>query len=461
MNITDKRNINIKGRNIVIIGIGQSGAAAGKLAKYLGANVLISESNSNSKIISLSKKIESYGIDTELGGHSEKIFNADLWVVSPGVPQDISIIKEASEHNINIVSEIEFASWFTSSQIIAITGSNGKTTTVNLLFEMCNIKELEPILGGNIGIAFSGLVLNDLQNKISNRIYILEISSFQMDRIKHFKPNISVFLNISEDHLDRYENMDDYINAKLNMMQNQDQNDHIIFNLDDQILNNKFLNTLPDRHGFSINQNSNTLLSISSDSTKIYDDAFNKLIDLKNVPLPGRHNLSNILAAATAAKILGVPNSKISKTISSFKGVEHRIEKVININGVTYYNDSKATNVEAVKVAINSFEKNIFLILGGQDKGGEFSILLPHIKNKVKRVIAYGDAANIIKTALGDAVKLKIVFSLKDAVKTCHNHAQPGDVILLSPGCASFDQFKNFEERGKFFKTVVNEMATA
>ena len=179
------------------------------------------------------------------------------------------------------------------------------------------------------------------------------------------------------------------------------------------------------------------------------------------MPLPGRHNLSNILAAATAAKILGVPNSKISKTISSFKGVEHRIEKVSNINGVTYYNDSKATNVEAVKVAINSFEKNIFLILGGQDKGGEFSILLPHIKNKVKRVIAYGDAANIIKTALRDAVKLKIVFSLKDAVKTCHNHAQPGDVILLSPGCASFDQFENFEERGKFFKTVVNEMATA
>ena len=179
------------------------------------------------------------------------------------------------------------------------------------------------------------------------------------------------------------------------------------------------------------------------------------------MPLLGRHNLSNILAAATAAKILGVPNSKISKTISSFKGVEHRIEKVININGVTYYNDSKATNVEAVKVALNSFKKPIYLILGGKDKGGQFSILLPPLKNKVEKIIAYGDAANIIRTALGDAVKLKIVFSLKDAVEICHNHAQPGDIVLLSPGCASFDQFKNFEERGKFFKTVVNEMATA
>ena len=228
MNISEEKYINIKGKNIVIIGLGQSGSAAGKLASYLGANVLISESNSNSNIISLSKKIEAYGINTELGGHSEKIFNADLWIISPGIPQDASIIKEASKKNIEIVSEIEFASWFTSSQIVAITGSNGKTTTVNLLFEMCNINQLSPILGGNIGTAFSGLVLNDLQNKISNRVYILEISSFQMDRIKHFKPSISVFLNISEDHLDRYENMDDYINAKLNMMQNQDQNDHII-----------------------------------------------------------------------------------------------------------------------------------------------------------------------------------------------------------------------------------------
>ena len=326
---------------------------------------------------------------------------------------------------------------------------------------MCNTNELSPVLGGNIGIAFSGLVLNDLQNKISKRVYILEISSFQMDRIKHFKPSISIFLNISEDHLDRYENMDDYINAKLNMMQNQDQNDHIIFNLDDQILNNKFLNTLPEKYGFSIYKNDKTLLSLSSDSTKIYDDAFNKLIDLKNITLPGKHNLSNILAAATAAKILGVPNSKIGQTISSFKGVAHRIEKVIKINGVTYYNDSKATNVEAVKVALDSFENTIHLILGGKDKGGEFSILIPLIKDKVKEIIAYGDAANLIKTALGDAAKLKIVFSLKDAVKSCHNHAQPGDIVLLSPGCASFDQFKNFEERGEFFKTIVNEMAKA
>ena len=461
MNISEEKYINIKGKNIVIIGLGQSGSAAGKLASYLGANVLISESNSNSNIISLSKKIEAYGINTELGGHSEKIFNADLWIISPGIPQEASIIKEASKKNIEIVSEIEFASWFTSSQIIAITGSNGKTTTVNLLFEMCNTNELSPVLGGNIGIAFSGLVLNDLQNKISKRVYILEISSFQMDRIKHFKPSISIFLNISEDHLDRYANMDDYINAKLNMMQNQDQNDHIIFNLDDQILNNKFLNTLPEKYGFSIYKNDKTLLSLSSDSTKIYDDAFNKLIDLKNIALPGKHNLSNILAAATAAKILGVPNSKISQTIFSFKGVAHRIEKVIKINGVTYYNDSKATNVEAVKVALDSFENTIHLILGGKDKGGEFSILIPLIKDKVKEIIAYGDAANLIKTALGDAAKLKIVFSLKDAVKSCHNHAQPGDIVLLSPGCASFDQFKNFEERGEFFKTIVNEMAKA
>ena len=456
MNIVD-----IKGKNIVIIGIGRSGSGAGRLAKYLGANVLISESKENSTLVTLSDKMKSFGIKTELGGHSEKIFNSDLWVISPGVPQDAPILRKASKMNIDIISEIEFASWFTNAQIIAITGSNGKTTTVNLLFKMCEINEISPVLGGNVGIAFSDLVLADLQNNILNRLYILEISSFQMERIKHFKPSISIFLNISEDHLDRYKNMDDYINSKLNMIQNQDQNDHIIYNLDDKILNNKFFNALPQKHGFSLHDNSENIFSLLSNSTKIYDDAFNKLIDLENISLPGKHNLSNILAAATAAKILGVPNSKISRTIASFKSIEHRIEKVLTINGVTYYNDSKATNVEAVKVALDSFKNTIYLILGGKDKGGQFSILLPYIKDKVKKIIAYGEAANVIKAALGDAVKLKIVFSLKDAVKTCHSHAQSGDIVLLSPGCASFDQFKNFEERGNIFKSIVNEMAVA
>jgi UDP-N-acetylmuramoylalanine--D-glutamate ligase len=251
--------------------------------------------------------------------------------------------------------------------------------------------------------------------------------------------------------------MEDYINAKLNMIQNQDKNDHIVFNLDDEILNKKFNDTLPKKHGFSLFENPKNMFS--ADSTKIYDEAYNKLIDLKNIRLPGKHNLSNILAAATAAKILGIPNSKISDTIASFTGVEHRIEKVLNINGVTYYNDSKATNVEAVQVALDSFVNPINLILGGKDKGGKFTSLLPHFKNKVKEIIVYGEAASLIKSALGDAVKLKIVFSLKDAVKTCHTRSKPGDIVLLSPGCASFDQFNNFEERGDVFKSIVKEIA--
>ena len=457
MKIENNKNVDIKGKNIVIIGIGRSGAGAGKLAKFLGANVLISEQKSSSKNIRLSKKLQSFGIKTELGGHSEKIFNADLWIISPGVPENISIVKTAYKKKIEIISEIEFASWYANAQIIAITGSNGKTTTVNLLFKMCDVKELAPILGGNIGTAFSDLVLNDLQNNTENRVYILEISSFQMERIKYFKPRISIFLNITEDHLDRYKGMEDYINAKLNMIQNQDKNDHIVFNLDDEILNKKFNDTLPKKHGFSLFENPKNMFS--ADSTKIYDEAYNKLIDLKNIRLPGKHNLSNILAAATAAKILGIPNSKISDTITSFTGVEHRIEKVLNINGVTYYNDSKATNVEAVQVALDSFVNPINLILGGKDKGGKFTSLLPHFKNKVKEIIVYGEAASLIKSALGDAVKLKIVFSLKDAVETCHNRSKPGDIVLLSPGCASFDQFNNFEERGDVFKSIVKEIA--
>ena len=457
MNISNKNDINIKNKNIVIIGIGRSGVGAAKLARYLGANVLISDYKSNIRNVSLSKKMQSIDIKTELGGHSEEIYNADLWILSPGISKNNPIIIKAKNKSLKLISEIEFASWFTNALIIALTGSNGKTTTVHLLNEMCNNNEHPPALGGNVGIAFSELVLSDLENKTSKRIYILEISSFQMEHIIHFKPHISIFLNISKDHMDRYSNMNKYIEAKLNMIQNQDENDYIVYNIDDQILNKKFIDSISQIHGFSLIDTKNTKLKV--DSTKIYDEAYNTIIELNKIALLGKHNLSNILAAATAAKILGVPNSEISKAIKAFQGVEHRLERVIKIKGVTYYNDSKATNVDSVKVALESFDNSIYLILGGKDKGGDFSEILPYLQNKVKEIILYGEAANIIAAAIGDAVKLEKLFSLKDAVKACYLRAKPGDVVLLSPGCASFDQFRNFEERGNIFKSILNSMA--
>ena len=459
MDISKRNLINIKGVNITVIGLGRSGKSAARLGKKLGANILISDSSSDSDVVKRGEKLSTMGITVETGGHSKKIYDTDLCVISPGIAQNAAILNEMKANGIPIVSEIEFASWFTYGAIVAITGSNGKTTSVSLLAEMCETKGFSPALAGNVGTAFSDIVIKDLETMPPDRIYILEISSFQMEHIVHFKPFISVFLNITPDHLDRYSGMDEYIQAKMNMIQNQDQRDHIVYNYDDPLVNTKFEGVFPQTHGFSILGERKTLFTMNA--TKIYDEEHATLIHLDKLALPGRHNLANALAAATAAKILGVPNSQIAQTMSTFVGVEHRLERVLDVNGVTYYNDSKATNVDAVKVALDSFDSAIHLILGGKDKGGKFSQLLPHAQNKVKEIVAYGQAAEMISTALGDAVKLECVSSLGDAIEICHLRAVSGDIVLLSPGCASFDQFNNFEERGDTFKSILTEMVAS
>jgi len=456
MNISNKNNINIKGAKITVIGLGESGEAAALLGARLGANIFMSDGGSTPDILDRKKRLISQRITIEIGGHTDKIYDAELWVLSPGIPQDASMVLTAKEKNIPVVSEIEFGSWFTQAPILALTGSNGKTTSVHLLSEMCNTEKISPALSGNVGTAFSEVILKDLKDNPINRVHILEISSFQMEHIVHFKPFISIFLNITPDHLDRYPGMDDYIQAKMNMIQNQTNKEHIVYNDDDPILRKNFEDALPITHGFSILGKGETQFTMNA--TKIYDDAYATLIQLDQLALPGRHNLANALAAATAANILGVPNSRIAQVMSTFGGVKHRLEKVLEINGVTYYNDSKATNVDAVKVALDSFDTSIHLILGGKDKGGEFSQLLPHAQNKVKEIVAYGQAGEKISTALRDAVKLEQVSNLKDAVEICHLNADAGDIVLLSPGCASFDQFTNFEERGDVFKSIVKEL---
>jgi len=459
MDISNKNSINIQDAKTTVIGFGRSGEGASRLAQHFGASVFISDGKTDTKMKSRAQQLEVEGIDVELGGHSDQIYDAELWIISPGIAQDSPIVIEAKSKHIPVVSEIEFASWFTQAPIIGVTGSNGKTTTVNILYEMCKTDRLSPALAGNVGTALSDTVLNDVINPPSNRVYVLEISSFQMEQIIHFKPFISVFLNITPDHLDRYPTLDEYIQAKLNMINNQDENDHIIYNEDDPVLCKKFNGVLPNRHPFSLAGTGETMFTINA--TKIYDEAHATLIQLDQLALPGRHNLANALAAATAARLMGVPNSRITQAMSSFTGVPHRLERVMELNGVIYYNDSKATNVDAVKVALDSFKNDIHLILGGKDKGGEFSQLLPHAQNKVKEIVAYGQAGEMISTALGDAVKLECVSSLRDAIEICHLRAVSGDIVLLSPGCASFDQFNNFEERGDTFKSILTEMVAS
>ncbi len=450
---------NIIDKRITVIGLGVSGKAASILANQLGAIVYASDSNSSEEIVSNAMELmHDHHIATETGIHTNKIYDSDLWIVSPGVSAKSIIIKEAYNKNIPIVSEIEFACWFTKFPIIGITGSNGKTTTTYILNQMFKTSQSVGVIGGNIGISFSECILKEILQPSKNLVYLLEISSFQLEFISSFRPYLSIYTNIAEDHLDRHYSMQEYVKMKLRLLENCKKNNTVVFNEDDDTLKSIFHNSLLKKSTFGI-KSSNHTFYLKNDA--IYHSSSDKLIiKIKDIKLKGKHNLLNFLAAATCADIYGVKIEDIKNVFKTFKGIPHRIEYVTTIMGVEYINDSKATNINSVIVAIKTYNKPIILLLGGANKGIDFGLLIPHIKcNSIKTILAYGEASEQIKSALGDAVRLFIVNDLNSAVKNAHSIAQPGDVVLLSPGCASFDQFKNFEDRGDFFKSKVRALS--
>jgi len=452
LNITKENLLNKK---ITIIGLKKSGYAATILGHELGANIFVSEIDNDLEIITNKNNLIKKGIDVETGNHSKLVYDADFWVISPGVPNDIEIIKQAKALNIPIIGEIEFASRFTSTPIIAVTGSNGKSTTVNILYSMLKTDKLQPILAGNIGIPFSEKVFEELKNPDLGNIYILEISSFQLEFIEQFRAMICVYLNISPDHLDRHENMDKYLKIKLKMIKNHKKDDTVVYNNDDPILDVAFNDYLLEKIPFSI---SNQTPFFGVNETKIYNENNEPYVFIDDIILKGKHNLSNLLASATVAKLMNVDDKIIINTMKNFSGIDHRLQIIKEINEVTYVNDSKATNIHSVIVAINSFETPIILLLGGKNKNSDFRLLLPHTKRHVKHIVSYGEAGGEIAAAIGDAVRLNCVSSLSEAVASAHNLASPGDIVLMSPGCASFDQFNNFEERGEKFISLVNNL---
>ena len=452
LNISNKNLLNKK---ITIIGLKKSGYAATILGHELGANIFVSEIDNDLEIITNKNNLIKKGIDVETGNHSKLVYDADFWVISPGVPNDIEIIKQAKALNIPIIGEIEFASRFTSTPIIAVTGSNGKSTTVNILYSMLKTDKLQPILAGNIGIPFSEKVFEELKNPDLGNIYILEISSFQLEFIEQFRAMICVYLNISPDHLDRHENMDNYLKMKLKMIKNHKKDDTVVYNNDDPILDVAFNDYLLEKIPFSI---SNQTPFFGVNETKIYNENNEPYVFIDDIILKGKHNLSNLLASATVAKLMNVDDKIIINTMKNFSGIDHRLQIIKEINEVTYVNDSKATNIHSVIVAINSFETPIILLLGGKNKNSDFRLLLPHTKRHVKHIVSYGEAGGEIAAAIGDAVRLNCVNSLSEAVASAHNLASPGDIVLMSPGCASFDQFNNFEERGEKFISLVNNL---
>ncbi|MFC1784481.1 UDP-N-acetylmuramoyl-L-alanine--D-glutamate ligase [Candidatus Neomarinimicrobiota bacterium] len=451
-----KKNIReMKNRSVSILGLGRSGVAIARLSNYLGSKVFISDkSTTNSEKENL-KSLESVGIQGETGSHSDKIFNTDLMVISPGVAADSQVVLEAQKRGIKVIGEIEFASLFTNSPIIGVTGSNGKSTTVHALAEMCQTDEVSGVLAGNVGLAFSSKVLEELQNPDLKRVYIIEISSFQMEFIETFHPHISIFLNISSDHLDRHKTFKNYLNTKLRLAGNQTEQDYVIFNGDDKILVEVLNKHIANKTTFSPKYSETNIYYVKN--SNIINKEYAKLTHLKNIGLPGQHNIYNLLAAASGAHCLGISDEKIANVIQSFKGIPHRLESITEINGIEFINDSKATNIDAVKVAIESYKKPIILILGGMAKGNDFAELL-QFKNKIKNIIAYGTAKEMIHEELSTVFTVSKIELLKDAVKLSFQKAEIGEIVLLSPGCTSFDQFKNFEDRGNKFAQWVREL---
>ena len=455
-----RKNINIRDKRVSVIGLGLSGTEAAKLANHLGAIVFASDASMDKRVCAHSMELmHTHHIASETGIHSDKIYDADLWIISPGIPKDSEIVLKAIQEKIPIVGEIEFASWFSNDPIIAVTGSNGKTTTSHILYNMCQSKELKGMMAGNMGIPFSERVLNNIKDPKENVLYLLEISSFQLEFIKHFSPDILVYTNISPDHLDRHGSMEEYINMKLNALMNMKDKGQIIYNKDDAILE-KALSPFPHKKQPFSTKSKDVLFRI--DKKKIIGPSNDKLLNVDELNIPGEHNLQNFLAASTCSHLMGISQNQIVKSMKEFKGVEHRLEYVRTINEVEFINDSKATNIDSVIVAMNTYKKPIILILGGFNKGANFRLLLPHIKSShVRDIVSYGDAGGQINTALGDAVRSVQVTDLSSAVKKAQLMAAPGDIVLLSPGCASYDEFSNFEERGNHFKSIIKNLAAS
>jgi UDP-N-acetylmuramoylalanine--D-glutamate ligase len=492
----------MQGKKITVVGLGRSGLGAANLLSKLGADVTVTDSKPEEELAGFRKKLSS-SVRLALGGHPEDIFvSSDMLVISPGVPLSIPPLSRAREKAIPIVGELELAYRILSNQslqfslersaaghripFLAVTGTNGKSTTTTLLNRMLNKGGIRTILGGNIGNALTEEIdkrIGETQNQgtaevnVSQRHHaaaselevdyiVVEVSSFQLEATKDFRPRGAVILNITPDHLDRYHSFDEYAEAKAKIVENQGEGDFLLLNADDQetmkaaqkIINGKKGN--PDIFYFSRKQ---IIEGIYCRSGKIYSNfpdvplpsRHSLLIDAGEMKIKGIHNLENAMAASAMALLAGTSLEAVRDVLMAFPGLEHRLEFVKEIQGVKYVNDSKGTNVGAVLKSLESFVNPVVLIAGGRDKAGDFSLLRNLVKERVRALVLIGEAREKIKKALGNLTKTFLAEDLTEAVQISQNIARKGDVVLLSPACASFDMFADFEDRGRQFKKIV------
>ncbi|GAB4293168.1 MAG: UDP-N-acetylmuramoyl-L-alanine--D-glutamate ligase [Ignavibacteriaceae bacterium] len=443
----------INNKNITVIGAVKSGVGAAKLIKKFGGFPFVSDINDNEMVRNSVKILEELGIPHETGEHSEKVYNCDLMVVSPGVPSDAPVIKEALSKGIRIISELELASAFCKGKIVAVTGTNGKTTTTSFCGHLFNYCGRKTYTAGNIGLAFSEIAPDVNENEL----VALEVSSFQLDLIERFKPKIAVILNITPDHLDRYEgDFSKYVHSKFRIFENQDKSDFLVLNRDSEVILNSLPETKSVKYLFSTLTKVENGCCLEDGMINFYREGeIESGFDPSLLKIKGEHNLSNAMAVITTAKILELDDQKITEALKSFEGVEHRLEPVREIDGIVFINDSKATNVDSVWYALRSFNAPIFLILGGQDKGNDYNRIKDLVAEKVKKIYAIGSSAEKIFNFFHSVVKVELKASLDDTVHAAMSEARSGDIVLFSPACASFDMFDNYEHRGKVFKEAV------
>jgi len=456
----------VKGRRVLVVGLGKSGVASALFLASRGAVVTVSDAKQEHTLRQEIPVLLERGITVETGRHGEHTFTRqDLIVVSPGVPKELPALAAARQRKIPILGEIELTARFLQGRIVAITGSNGKTTTTTLVGEIIASAGRKTLVGGNIGTP----AITFVEQSSPDTWVVLEISSFQLETIERFRPHIAAVLNLTPDHLDRHGSMERYIAAKARILENQDAGDFAVLNADHEHTRHLAGGLKAQLLWFGRSQSSRKHHEVDPEQARgafvrdgqivFREREMVEIMPVTEIPLKGAHNVENVLAAVAIGMAAGVDPAAIRRAVREFRAVEHRLEYVTTIGGVQYFNDSKATNVDATIKALESFPANVHLILGGRDKDSDYSTLRPLVSARVKRVYTIGEAAEKIGRQLGDAAPRMAAGTLEQAVGEAAQSASPGDVVLLAPACASYDQFTSYEHRGRSFKQIVHNLA--
>lgn len=440
------------GKRVMVVGLARTGRVTALFAAGYGATVTATDEKAENEMAETAAELRAAGVKLELGGHAPASFlEQDLIVISPGVPAKLAALEQARARGIPVWSEIELAWRFLRGKLVAVTGSNGKTTTTALLAHILRTARVPVLVGGNIGVPLLSLV----ESSADSSVTVAEISSFQLETIEAFRPEIGILLNLTPDHLDRHASFEEYANAKMRLFENQLERDAAVLNADDPEVTRR----MPARaHVYWFSRQKRVAEGSLIRDGQIFfrhDGAETPLLRRDQIPLRGEHNVENVLAACAAAYLAGADPAAIASGVQTFRGVEHRLEFVAEIGGVSFFNDSKATNVDAALKAIQAFPGRLIVILGGKDKGSPYTPLREPLRNRARMAILIGAAAEKIAKDLGDAVPVERAGTLDRAVQIAAERAQPGDAVLLAPACSSFDQFENYEQRGRVFKVLV------